>query len=80
MPGKVSDTQQPIQLIPDQVICQAQLICALLLQAREAIEALKAAVDTLIVIPNDRLLDGALMSVQPHAAHVLCVCPCNGGR
>ncbi len=27
-------------------------------QARSALEALKAAVDTLIVIPNDRLLTG----------------------
>lgn len=28
------------------------------MQAKEAINALKEAVDTLIVIPNDRLLDG----------------------
>ena len=28
-------------------------------QASEAIEALRVAVDTLIVIPNDKLLDGA---------------------
>lgn len=29
-----------------------------LLQAAEAIEALRVSVDTLIVIPNDKLLDG----------------------
>ena len=28
-------------------------------QATEAVQALREAVDTLIVIPNDRLLDGA---------------------
>ncbi len=28
-------------------------------QANAAVEALREAVDTLIVIPNDRLLDGA---------------------
>ena len=28
------------------------------LQAAEAIEALRVSVDTLIVIPNDKLLDG----------------------
>ena len=31
-------------------------------QAREAINALRGSVDTLIVIPNDKLLDGAPMS------------------
>lgn len=30
----------------------------LLFQAAEAIEALRVSVDTLIVIPNDKLLDG----------------------
>lgn len=36
-------------------------------QATEAVAALREAVDTLIVIPNDRLLDGAQQHVLPSA-------------
>ena len=32
-------------------------------QAAEAIEALRVSVDTLIVIPNDKLLDGMSASI-----------------
>jgi len=42
------------------------------MQAAEAIEALRVSVDTLIVIPNDKLLDGETLYV---AAGLLT--PCN---
>jgi len=35
------------------------------MQAAEAIEALRVSVDTLIVIPNDKLLDGKTLVVLP---------------
>ena len=44
------------------------------MQAAEAIEALRVSVDTLIVIPNDKLLDGKyhldclLLQCQAHAS------------
>ena len=34
------------------------------MQAAEAIEALRVSVDTLIVIPNDKLLDGKTLKVS----------------
>ena len=37
-------------------------------QAVEAVQALREAVDTLIVIPNDRLLDGARRPAMPWLA------------
>ena len=39
-------------------------------QASEAVKALREAVDTLIVIPNDRLLDGA--APASHCLHCVC--------
>ena len=39
--------------------CAHRLHCPTTLQARTALANLRAAVDTLIVIPNDRLLTGA---------------------
>ena len=42
---------------PNSANCQ--LWCVLAWQAREAINSLRGSVDTLIVIPNDKLLDGA---------------------
>ena len=39
-------------------------------QALQAIEELRNAVDTLIIIPNDRLLDGAIPKIpQQHNFH-----------
>lgn len=43
--------------------------CGCKLQAAEAIEALRVSVDTLIVIPNDKLLDGT-----PHHTVTLALC------
>ena len=40
--------------------------CVLAWQAREAINALRGSVDTLIVIPNDKLLDGARNPLAVH--------------
>lgn len=48
-----------------------QSLLLLLFQAAEAIEALRVSVDTLIVIPNDKLLDGMprhSISLAMHAA------------
>ena len=44
------------------------------MQAAQAVEALREAVDTLIVIPNDNLLSGA-----PAAAHCCTPGPCIHG-
>ncbi len=41
------------------------------LQAAEAIEALRDSVDTLIVIPNDKLLQGGTGSAHIHV-HAVC--------
>lgn len=41
------------------------------LQAAEAIEALRVSVDTLIVIPNDKLLDG-MPQYTSHLGFMLC--------
>jgi len=40
-------------------------------QASEAVKALREAVDTLIVIPNDRLLDGAAPAPCLPTLHVM---------
>lgn len=40
-------------------VSDISLCCVCAWQAREAINALRGSVDTLIVIPNDKLLDGA---------------------
>jgi cell division GTPase FtsZ len=47
-----------------------------MLQAAEAVTALREAVDTLIVIPNDRLLQGITLLLQLSASghgHVQCL-------
>lgn len=52
--------------------CPVSCNSYLVLQAAEAIEALRVSVDTLIVIPNDKLLDGKLSKHSAAAASISC--------
>ena len=49
---------QRVEVTAHNLVCSQWALRELSLQAMEALDDLRSAVDTLIVIPNDKLLEG----------------------